>query len=112
HAFCHQHCFCEGSRSVVHRGICHFHPGQLAHECLKLKDRLQCSLGNLRLIRCVGGKKLGTRKNMIDDGWNVMRVSAAAEKTDPLRARIARAHLFESVEQLYLGKCGGSVEWS
>ena len=61
HALRHQHSFSERGRPVVHRSVRDFHAGQLADECLKLEDCLQCALRNFRLIRRVGSKEFGTR---------------------------------------------------
>ncbi len=67
-------------RAVVHGGVGHVHAGQLADHGLELEDRLQRTLGDLRLVRGVGGEEFSAGDERIDDDRAVVRVGARAQE--------------------------------
>ena len=67
HALRHQHSLSGGSRAIPHGSVGDLLSRELAHERLKLEDRLQCALCDLRLIRRVRGEKLAALDNGIGD---------------------------------------------
>ena len=54
----HQDGLGHGGRALVHGGVAHLHAGELADEGLVLEERLQGPLGDLGLVRRVGGEEL------------------------------------------------------
>ncbi len=79
-------------RAVIHRRIRHFHAGQLADHRLKLEDRRQRALRNLRLIRRVGSQKFAARNHRIHQHRAVMVVNAGPQKRGvPVRLSAPRA---------------------
>src|SRR5207237_8628413 len=72
--------FGQTSTAVIKGGVRNLHSCQLRDVGLKLEDCLQRALGDLRLIRSVGGIELGSRYQCVDDDWNVVAVNASADK--------------------------------
>ena len=81
---------CSG-RTVIHRGVGNFHPGQLADHGLEFEDGLQRALRNFCLIGCIGGKELAARNQRVNDHRPVVQVRAGAQKRAQAVAILARA---------------------
>ena len=60
-------------RAVVHGRVGDIHAGQFADHRLKLEDRLQRSLRDLRLIRRVRGEELAARNQRVDHHGPIVR---------------------------------------
>ncbi len=105
----HEHGFGGGGRSVIHRGIRHFHAGEFADHRLEFKDRLQCSLCDLWLVRRVRGEELAARNQAVDHHRAVVVVGAGAKKTG-VAERVLRGALAEIVENFRLGHLARNVE--
>ena len=86
----HQHGFGRRRRAVPHRRVGDFLSGELAHQSLKLEDRLQRALRDLRLIRRVGGEKFAALDDRVRDHRAQMVVNARAQKAG-VAVRILRA---------------------
>ena len=99
----HQYRFGRGGRSVVHRRVCHFLPGQLAHQSLKFENGLQRTLGDLCLIRRVGSQKLATQQNRVRDHGTQMLVNAGSQKARIAERVFVRA-LLEIINDFGFGK--------
>src|SRR5262249_40028909 len=70
-----------GSRgAVIHRSVGDFLAGELAHQRLKFKDRLQCALSDFGLIWGVRGKKFAAQENRVRDNGAEMIVDSRAQK--------------------------------
>ena len=92
HGACHQHALAAGQalrhqhslgrrrRSVIHRGVRHFLSCELAHQRLKLEDRLQGALRDFRLIGCVGGEELSTLDDRVRHHGTQMIVDARSKE--------------------------------
>src|SRR5438093_11635027 len=79
-ALAHQHSLGQSSTAVIKGGVRNLHSCQLRDVRLKLEDCLQRALGDFRLIRSVGGIKLGSRYQCVDDDRNVMAINASTNK--------------------------------
>ena len=99
HALRHQHGFSRGRRSVIHRGVRHFLSRELAHQRLKLEDRLQRALRDFRLIGRIRGEKLSSLNNRVRNNRAQMIVNARAKKTR-IPDRILRGSLFKILNDL------------
>src|SRR4030042_249832 len=100
------------SRSpVVDRGIGYVHAGKLADEGLKLKDGLERSLADLRLVGGVGGVELRPPENMVHHGRDIMVVGSRTQKRD---YSLARGSSFtertEMMDKLHLRQGPGKVQ--
>ncbi len=58
----HQNGLSRGRGAIVKRRVAHLHAGELRHQGLEFKHRLQRALGNFRLIRRVSGEEFASRK--------------------------------------------------
>ena len=56
---CHHHRLSTGGSAIVHRGIGDGHPREFCHHRLIFEDVMQGALGDLCLVRGIGGKELG-----------------------------------------------------
>ena len=74
-------------------------PGELAHQRLKLEDRLQRALADFRLIRRVGSEEFAALDQRVGDHRAQMVVNARAEKTGVAAGifRRARAEIFDDL---------------
>jgi len=68
----------QGAGAVVEAGVGDIHSGEGADQGLELEDRLQCALGDLRLVGRVAGQELPPADHLIDDGRDEPSVGAAA----------------------------------
>src|ERR1700730_1725526 len=105
----HQHGFGSRRRAVPHGSVGDFLSSELTHQCLKFKDRLQRALGNLRLIRCVGGKEFAALNNCIGNHGAQMVVNAGAAKTG-VAARIFSGALAEISNDFRFGEWAGQLQ--
>src|SRR5262249_19357366 len=76
----HQDGLGDAGGTVIKRCVGDFHSRELSDVCLKLKYRLQGSLGNLGLIWSVRGIKLRTGNQSIDDDRYVVPIDARADE--------------------------------
>lgn len=67
HAPCQSHGFGSGRRFVEQRGIGQVQPGQVDDHLLVIEQRLQATLGDLRLIRRIGGVPAGVLQHVAQD---------------------------------------------
>jgi hypothetical protein len=72
----HQHSFGGGGRTVIERGIGHFHAGQQRHLGLEFEQVLQGALRDLRLVGRVGGEEFRPLDQVIDGARHMMLVGA------------------------------------
>ena len=75
----HQRALGERGRAVVHRGVGDVHAGQSRDQTLKLVDHLQGALGDLRLVRRVGGVELAAGQDLPDGRRDEVPVGSGAE---------------------------------
>ena len=74
------HGLCGGSGFVEQGGVGNLHPGQVANHRLEIQERLEATLGDLRLIRRVGGIPTGIFENVsANDRRRVCAVNAHAK---------------------------------
>jgi len=79
------------------------HPRQLADHRLELEEDLQHALGQLRLVRGVGGEELGAPGQRPDDGGDVMVVRTGPREADQLvRMTVAARHVTHVRDELHL----------
>ena len=97
----HHHRFRRGGRTVIHGSVGDLHASEFADHRLEFKNRLQCALGNLRLIGSVGGKELAARDQRIDDYWTIVVVRPRPQKGRTTIAVLARP-LAKPVDNLRL----------
>ena len=99
-----------GSRGLIqHRGIGNGHTGEVADHRLEVHQGFHTTLGNLGLIRCVGGVPTGILENVpADDGWKMGAVISHADVggTD----LILRSDGTELGKSLFLRKRRGEIE--
>jgi len=93
-AFRHQHSFRRRRRAIPHRSVRDLLARQLAHEGLKLKDRLERALRDFRLIWRVRGQKFTALDDCVRHNRAKVVVDARSEKTR-IPKRILRSTLFE-----------------
>ena len=77
-AHAHGDCLSSRHRAVIYRRVGDFHSGQLTDHCLIFENGLQHTLGDFRLIRCVGSDKFLFVHNTSDNRRDVMAVCARA----------------------------------
>ncbi|MNE64074.1 hypothetical protein D3C80_1594610 [compost metagenome] len=77
---CQNSCFCEGGSAVVHTGVGHLHAGKLTDVGLKLENRLQLALADLRLIRGISRIELRTGNHMVDNNRYMVIIDAGPEE--------------------------------
>ncbi len=70
----------ERGRAVVERRVGDVHPGQLRDQGLKLEDDGERPLGDLGLVRRVGGVELGAEAEVVHRRGHEMVVDAGAEE--------------------------------
>ncbi len=76
----HQQRLDERRRSLVERRVRHLEARQQADVRLELEDRLEGPLGDLRLVRRVGGQPLRAVEHLVRDRGHVVVVDAAAQE--------------------------------
>ena len=105
----HEHGLGGRRRAVPHGRVGDFHPGELAHQRLKLEDRLQRALADFRLIWRVGSEEFAALDQRIRDHRAQMVVDARAEKTRIPAGifRRARAKIFDD---FLLGHRSGELQ--
>ena len=101
--------FGRGGSAVIDRGVGDVHAGQLADHGLVLKDGLQHALADLSLIGGVGGDKFFLAGHALDDGRDVVVVSAGAAE-DRIKDDVLRGDVFHGAADFQLGFAGGEVE--
>ena len=69
-------------RALVERGVGDRQPGQLGDRGLELEHHLQPALGDLGLIRRVGGEELRARDDRVDQRRDVVVVHPGAEEAE------------------------------
>ncbi len=97
----HGHRFGSGRRFIQKRRVGDFQTRQVGHHGLKIQQRFESSLGNLRLIRCVLRIPAGVLQNVpLDDGrGDAIVISHADERAPPL---VLRDDLLQLGEYLIL----------
>ena len=64
----HRHRLCCRSALIEHRGIGHFHPGEITDHRLEVQQGFETTLTDLRLVRSVGGVPAGRLQDAALDG--------------------------------------------
>jgi len=97
--------FGSSGRTIVMRGVTQFHAGQVGDKRLELEDRLQCTLRDLRLVGGISREEFSTADQRVDCGWNIMPVSARAEKTHHIaRGFIGGGKIFQFIQHFHFGQ--------
>jgi hypothetical protein len=76
----HQQSFRQRGRAIVHRRVRHFLACQLRHQRLKLENRGQRPLRDLRLVGRVGSEKFAALHHRVGDHRTKMLINAGAEE--------------------------------
>ena len=103
----HQHGLGGRRSTVIHRGIADIHAGEFAHHRLILKDILQRTLRNLRLIRGICRQKLRASEYGVDCGRSIVVIVTASGKAG--QRAVFGIKTVEKASQLRLAKRTGQV---
>ena len=105
----HGHGFGGGSRFVEQRGIGDLHAGQVGHHGLEIEQRLEASLGQLRLIRRVGRIPAGIFQDVAQDDRRGVAIAVAHSEVARLRL-VSRSEAADFGQGGVLVERGGKVE--
>ena len=105
----HGHRFGRGGPLVQQRGRRDVHPRQVPHHRLKVQERFEAALGDLGLVRGVGGVPAGILEHVAENHRRRDAVVVAVADVGPEDA-VARGDAAQAAQVLVLRDAGGKVE--
>jgi len=105
----HVHRFRRRGGLVEQRGVGHFEAGEVDHHLLEVEQRLEPALGNLRLVRRIGGVPTGVLEHISEDDGR-RDAAGVAHPDEGLENLVPAGNLPELLEQRGLAQRGREVE--